>query len=162
MRAYFEHQHLVTLADTNAVGNVYFTNYLAWQGACRECFLAARAPSVIAMLSGDFVLVTVSCSCDFFAELYALDQVSVRMFLRSIVANRIVADFDYYRVNHGPAQLVARGNQTVACMTRHDGQLAPAEIPAELVRALAPYAEANSPAAEQLAAMSATVVSTVV
>jgi len=136
MRPYFDFAHLVTFADTNLVGNVYFANYLSWQGECRERFLAAHAPGVVARLAGDLALATVSCSCEYFSELYALDVVSVRMSLRSIDFNRIAMDFGYYRVNAGPAQLVARGEQTVACMIRHGGELMPVAVPDELRRAL--------------------------
>lgn len=142
MRAYFEYRHVVTLADTSLVGNVYFTNYLAWQGACREHFLAQHAPAVVDRLTEDIALVTTSCSCEFFSELYATDQVSVRMTLDSIAANRITMNFGYYRLNLDPAQLVARGTQTIACMTRQAGQLMPADIPSELVSALSSYADA--------------------
>jgi enediyne biosynthesis thioesterase len=140
MPAYFDYQHLVTFADTNLVGNVYFSNYLAWQGACREHFLAEHAPAVAGLLQRDLALVTVSCSCEFFSELYAIDKVSVRMSLAGCVANRILMDFEYYRIAPLPAQLIARGHQTVACMTRADGGLIPAEIPAELAAALVSYA----------------------
>lgn len=158
MKPFFEYRHLVTFADTNLVGNVYFSNYLAWQGACREQFLAERAPGVAGMLAGDLALVTVACSCDYFGELYALDQVSVRMSLAGVAANQVAVDFDYYRLNCDPAQLVARGGQTVACMRRQGSQLKAAPIPAELAAALAPYAGAGSPAAEQLARACAAVV----
>jgi enediyne core biosynthesis thioesterase len=138
--AYFEYQHLVTFADTNLVGNVYFANYLAWQGACRERFLAQHAPSVVGRLMSDFALVTVSCSCEYFSELFALEEVSVRMSLAGITVNRIATRFDYYRLNRGPAQLVARGAQTVACMVRHGVDLVPAGIPDDLADALIRYA----------------------
>jgi enediyne biosynthesis thioesterase len=140
VRTHYEYRHFVTLADTNLVGNVYFTNYLAWQGACREQFLAQHAPSVVGNLAKDLALVTVSCSCEFFSELYAMDQVSVRMTLAGATANRITMTFDYYRLNVDPAQLVARGAQTIACVTRQAGQLKPIDIPDELASALNGYA----------------------
>jgi enediyne biosynthesis thioesterase len=140
MPAYFEYQHLVTFADTNLVGNVYFANYLAWQGACREHFLAEHAPAIAGLMQRDLALVTVSCSCDFFSELYAINKVSVRMSLATCAANRISMDFEYYRTDPLPAQLVARGRQTIACMTRTEGGLVPAEVPADLAVALARYA----------------------
>ncbi|GAA3119762.1 acyl-CoA thioesterase [Planomonospora alba] len=142
MRPYFAYEHLVTFADTNLVGNVYFANYLAWQGACRERFLAAHAPGVLRDLAGDLALVTVSCSCEFFAELTAFDTVSIRMSLRDIDVNRIVMDFDYFRLNSGPGQLVARGTQTVACMKRTGDELVSVDVPPELYHALAAYAGA--------------------
>ncbi|MEV3925653.1 acyl-CoA thioesterase [Actinomadura coerulea] len=141
MRAYFEYRHLVTFADTNLVGNVYFTNYLSWQGACRERFLAEKAPKTVARLNDDLALVTSSCSCEFFSELYALDTVSVRMSLAGIDFHQITMGFEYYRVTDGPARLVARGEQTVSCTLREEnGGLTPVEVPGELRTALDAYA----------------------
>lgn len=141
MKPYFVYEHLVTFADTNLVGNVYFANYLAWQGACREQFLAEHAPGVAHRLTDDLLLVTVSCSCEYFAELYALNLVQVRMTLRHIDGNRIAMDFGYYRLGPGPAQLVARGTQTVACMGHENGDVVPIAVPAELRGALDHYSD---------------------
>ncbi|MEV5830918.1 acyl-CoA thioesterase [Spirillospora sp. NPDC052242] len=137
---YYEYRHRVTFAETNVVGNVYFAVYLGWQGACREMFLADKAPGVVERLHDDLALVTVSCSCEYFAELFALDTVAVRMTLTGIDDHRIGMGFDYYRFGRGPAQLVARGEQTVACMARSSGELFPEPISEELMRALRPYA----------------------
>ncbi|MDL4776725.1 MULTISPECIES: acyl-CoA thioesterase [Thermomonosporaceae] len=139
MRPYYEFGHRVTFAETNVVGNVYFTGYLSWQGACRELFLADKAPQVIDRLHRDLALVTVSCSCEYFSELFALDEVSVRMTLVRQEGNQMTMAFDYYRVGRGPALLVARGEQTVACMVRTGDGLVPEKIPDELGAALRPY-----------------------
>ncbi|MBP2702999.1 acyl-CoA thioesterase [Microbispora sp. RL4-1S] len=140
MNPYYEHRQVVTFADTNVVGNVYFTHYFEWQGRCRERFLADQAPEVLQALAGDLVLVTVDCSCEFFAELYALDEVSIRMSLGGVDDNRVTMDFGYYRVGAGPARLVARGRQTIACLRRGPGgALVPVEIPGPLRRALDRY-----------------------
>lgn len=32
-------EHVVTFAETNLIGNVYFVNHVRWQGECRERFL---------------------------------------------------------------------------------------------------------------------------
>ncbi|MEV0666820.1 acyl-CoA thioesterase [Actinomadura luteofluorescens] len=140
MRAYFEYRHLVTFADTNLVGNVYFTNYLSWQGTCRERFLAEKAPKTVARMDGDLALVTSSCSCEFFSELFAFDTVSVRMSLVGIDFSQITMGFEYYRITDGPARLVARGEQTVSCTLRAEDGLTPVEVPGELRTALDAYA----------------------
>jgi len=139
MRPHFTYEHVVTFAETNLVGNVYFAHYVTWQGACREHFLAEHAPGVVARLATDLALVTVSCSCDYLSELYALDRVSIRMSLRAAAGNRVAMDFAYYRVGDGPAQLVARGTQEIACMTREGGRLVPVPVPDELEGALAAF-----------------------
>lgn len=145
MNPFYEHRQVVTFADTNVVGNVYFTHYFEWQGRCRERFLADQAPEVLQELSGDLALVTADCSCEFFAELYALDEVSIRMSLGGIEANRVTMDFRYYRLGAGPALLVARGRQTIACMRRGpSGALLPTEIPGPLRRALDRYSPVSA------------------
>ncbi|SDH76349.1 enediyne biosynthesis thioesterase [Sinosporangium album] len=140
----YNYRHLVTFEETNLVGNVYFTNYLRWQGHCRERFLADRAPGTLRSLRDGLALVTVNCRCDYFAELFALDQVELRMSLGGVEGNRVRMLFDYYRLpsqaSSRTPELVARGEQTVACMARTaDGDTTHADVPGEFARALEPY-----------------------
>lgn len=131
----FEYEHLVTFEDTNVVGNVYYVNHLRWQGHCRERFLQAHAPGVLAALADDFALVTLRCSCEYFAELFAFDRVTIGMALGEIRHHRILMRFDYVRDD----QLVARGEQEVGCMRRTPSGLSAVEVPPELRAALARY-----------------------
>jgi enediyne biosynthesis thioesterase len=63
MKAY-EYHHIVSFEETNLVGNVYYANYILWQGRCREMFLRDRSPGIIKELSQGLALVTVRVSCD--------------------------------------------------------------------------------------------------
>lgn len=137
MRPSWSYRHVVTLEETNAVGNVYFASYISWQGRCRELFLREHAPGVLAALGDGLALVTTRCSCDYFAELSAFDQVVVRMTLRELRQNRVVMDFEYVR--DGEGEVIARGEQEIACMERAGGVLRPTAVPEELRNALAPY-----------------------
>ena len=47
MSGYYEYRHIVGFEETNLVGNVYYVNYLRWQGRCRELFLKDMAPDVL-------------------------------------------------------------------------------------------------------------------
>jgi enediyne biosynthesis thioesterase len=136
----YEHRHVVGFEETNLVGNVYYVNHLRWQGRCREMFLHDHAPEILAELSGDLALATVRCSCDYLAELEAFDEIVVRMRLGGTVQNRITLLFEYWRQNGGGEELVARGEQVVACMRREGGRAVPTPIPAPLREALKPYA----------------------
>jgi len=138
MRPSWDYRHVVTLEETNAVGNVYFVSYLRWQGHCRELFLEERAPGVLAALREGLALVTTRCSCEYFAELDAFDRVLVRMTLAGLRHNRLVMRFEYVREQDG--DVVARGEQEIACMAREDAALRPTPVPTELSEALAPYA----------------------
>ncbi|MBN2563241.1 MAG: acyl-CoA thioesterase [Phycisphaerae bacterium] len=141
MRVY-EYRHVVGFGETNLLGNVYYTHYLEWQGRCREMFLRDHAPEVLGELSRDLRLVTVRCSCEYFDELWGLDEVLLRMRLAAFVQNRVKMDFEYYRCKDGAEQLVAKGEQEVACMRARGDQMVPAPIPDGFRDALRPYSEA--------------------
>ena len=136
MPGHYVHRHRVTFDETNVVGNVYFAHYLRWQGHCREHFLADHAPGVLAALAGGLALVTVDCAAEFYAETWAADLIEIRMTLAGLAGNRVTMSFDYLRMPDGPAELVARGRQSIACMRRDDGRLEPAPVPDELRDAL--------------------------
>ena len=138
---FYEYRHVVSFQETNLVGNVYFTNHLAWQGRCREMFLRDHAPDVIDELSRGLSLATVNCSCEYFAELTAFDEIVVRMRLAELVQNRMRLAFEYWRRKQGTDELVARGEQQIACMKRDGKNFAPAPVPKSLQAALAQYAE---------------------
>jgi enediyne biosynthesis thioesterase len=133
---FYEYRHIVGFQETNLVGNVYYTNHLAWQGRCREMFLRQHAPEVIDELNHGLSLATMSCSCEYFAELAVFDEVMVRMRLAELVQNRMRLAFEFWR----GGELVARGEQQIACMRREGEKLLPAPVPPSLRAALAAYA----------------------
>jgi len=141
MKAY-EYRHVVGFEETSLAGNVYYANHLRWQGRARELFLRQYAPDILSRLEQGFALVTLSCSCDYLAELRAFDEVCVCMFLVAMTQNRITMRFEYWRENQ-PRELVARGKQEIACMQREGNNLGPAPVPKSLREALAPFAQTS-------------------
>ncbi|WP_213451355.1 acyl-CoA thioesterase [Rhizomonospora bruguierae] len=140
MDGYYEYRHTVGLEETNLVGNVYYVNYLRWQGRCREMFLKEWAPEVLDDLRADLKLFTLRVSCEFFAELTAFDDLAIRMRLAELAQTQIQFTFDYVRLTPGEGEtLVARGLQRVACMRGPNTRTVPARVPESLVRALEPY-----------------------
>jgi enediyne core biosynthesis thioesterase len=141
---YYEYSHRVGFEETSLVGNVYYVNHLRWQGRCRELFLREHAPEVLGELGDGLALATVRCSCDYLSELQAFDEVLVRMRLGGMAQNRITLHFEYWRrAAAGGEELVARGEQQVACMRRDaaaGGAMVATAIPAALREALRPYA----------------------
>lgn len=136
----FEYRYQVGFEDTNLVGNVYYVNHLRWQGRCREMFLREKAPEILDDLRNGLALATVRCSCDYLAELEAFDQILIRMRLGGIAQNRMTMLFDYFRVHpDGSEEIIARGEQQIACMRRENGKTVPTPIPAPLREALRPY-----------------------
>ena len=140
MRSY-EYHHVVGFEETNLVGNVYYVNHLRWQGRCREMFLRDHAPEVLAELAHGLSLATVRCSCEYLAELFAFDTITIRMRLGALTQSRITLVFEYWRNTKGTEELIARGEQQVACMRRNGELLVPAPVPGALREALRPYAE---------------------
>jgi len=134
---YYEYRHTVGFEETNLVGNVYYVNYLRWQGRCRELFLHDHAPEVLAELRADLRLFTLRVDCEFLAELAPFDRIAVRMRLVELAQTQLELAFDYLRVNDD--LLVARGRQRIACMRGSAGRTAPARIPTHLARALDPF-----------------------
>ncbi|XVQ84271.1 acyl-CoA thioesterase [Microbispora siamensis] len=141
MSTYYEYLHTVGFEETNIVGNVYYVNYLRWQGRCREMFLKERARDVLADLQDDLKLFTLKVDCEFFAEITAFDELSIRMRLVELAQTQLEFGFDYVRLNpDGTESLIARGRQRVACMRGPNTKTMPARVPESLVRALEPYA----------------------
>jgi enediyne core biosynthesis thioesterase len=139
MSDYYEIRHTVGFEETNLVGNVYYVNYLRWQGRCREMFLKEQAPAVLAEVRDDLKLFTLKVDCEFFSEITAFDELSIRMRLEELTSTQVQFAFDYVRVTDGDETLVARGRQRVACMRGPNTNTVPTRVPAALREALAPY-----------------------
>lgn len=139
MESYYEYRHLVGFEETNLVGNVYYVNYLRWQGRCREMFLRDQAPDVLAEVQDDLKLFTLKVDCEFLAEITAFDELSIRMRLEDLTQTQVGFAFDYVKLTGGQEVLVARGRQRIACMRGPNGDTRPAKVPDALREALSRY-----------------------
>ncbi len=151
MSSYFEYRHVVGFEETNLVGNVYYVNYLRWQGRCREMFLRERAPAVLEDVRDDLKLFTLRVDCEFFAEITAFDELSLRMRLDELTQTQVQFSFDYVRVTDDAEDLVARGRQRIACMRGPNTNTVPTRVPDALRVALAPYSQASGRSGGRLA-----------
>ena len=140
MDQYYEYRHVVGFEETNLVGNVYYVNYVRWQGRCREMFLLEHAPDVLDEIRLDLKLFTLKSECEYLAELSAFDELSIRMRLEDLTQTQIGFAFDYVRVSNGFDELVARGRQRVACMRGPNTDTRPSRVPDSLRTALSRYA----------------------
>jgi len=136
---FYEHKHVVSFDETNLVGNVYYANHIRWQGLCREMFIREHAPGLLEELKRGLLLVTIRCSCEYYAEVFAFDEIAIRMRLVDTTQNRITMGFEYLRHTSSGDELVARGEQQVACMRMEGETPVPTPIPAALKDALAFY-----------------------
>lgn len=146
MPNYYEYRHVVGFEETNLVGNVYYVNYVRWQGRCREMFLYEHAPDVLMDLRDDLKMFTLKVECEFVSELTAFDELSIRMRLEDLTQTQIGFGFDYLRLRNGE-ELVARGRQRVACMRGPNTATRPARVPESLRVALERYAAGRVPVA---------------
>jgi enediyne biosynthesis thioesterase len=131
---------VVGFEDTNAMGNVYFSNYLSWQGKCRELFIREKTPELIQDLDeGLLTLITLHCSCTYLSELKAFDEVSIDMSLDNVVYNRVKVIFEYRKLGNGTSQVVASGIHEIGCFCRDEEGLKTIAIPSALMEALEAY-----------------------
>lgn len=132
MNRYYEYRHVVGFEETNLVGNVYYANYVRWQGQCREMFLLEHAPDVLDDLLGSLRLITLSTDCEFLGELAPFDELSMRMRVSDLTQTQIGFTFDYVRIKSGAEDLVAKGLQRIACMRHDNGRIMPTRVPESL------------------------------
>ncbi|HKQ38163.1 MAG TPA: acyl-CoA thioesterase [Verrucomicrobiae bacterium] len=135
MKRAYEYRHIVGFEETNLVGNVYYVNHVSWQGRVREMFLREHAPDVIKELSRGLSLATLRVSCEYLAELNAFDEVIIRMCLGELTQSKITLLFEYWRGE----ELIARGEQQIACFQRDGENLVPTPVPKSLREALRAY-----------------------
>jgi enediyne core biosynthesis thioesterase len=138
-RPAFVYRHVVSFEETNVVGNVYFARHVAWQGRCREMFLKLNASEILHEIEHDLRLVTLRVSCEYFEELYALDEIEVHMSLAHLRQHRIGLDFQIIKLRPSRSLCAARGFQEIGCMRVTDNGLVPIRPPAALAQALIPF-----------------------
>ena len=141
--AAYEYEHTVGFEETSFVGNVYFTNYLLWQGHCREMFLRDHAREVLDLLSRrEVAFITRRCSCDYGGDFgfVAFDRVLVRMRLSKFRGGRMTLEFAYTNADR-PDEVVATGEQEVYCKAQRGGAWVPEPFPVPLIRALQRFAD---------------------
>jgi enediyne core biosynthesis thioesterase len=139
---YYEYRHRVGFEETNVVGNVYFTHYLRWQGRCREMFLEQHAPALMAEMGRSLALATTRVACSYHRELAAFDEVAIRMSAASMTPSRLTMTFQYFRLGRdGQEELVAEGEQEIACLERRGERMEPAPLPQPLRDAVELYME---------------------
>ena len=135
----YEYRHIVCFEETNLVGNVYYVNHLSWQGRVREMFLRDHAPDIIEELTRGLSLATIRVSCEYLAELNAFDEIIIRMRLGELTQSRMTLLFEYWRGGPSGDELIAKGEQEVACLWREGKKLTPTPVPKSLREALQPY-----------------------
>ena len=136
----YEFCYVTSLQDTNVVGNIYFANFIAWQGKCREFFLKEKAPDILKKVEkNEIALITLSCSCNYLGELKAFDEVQILLSLNKVEGNRITMEFEYFKIVEQIRKLVATGTHEIGCFERVNDELQPIPIPESLKLSLREY-----------------------
>ena len=107
MEQYYEYRHVVGFEETNLVGNVYYVNYVRWQGRCREMFLLEHAPTVLDELRDGLKLFTISTECEYLSEATAFDELAIRMRLASCTSRSGTSGRNRGRVNSSIFELAS-------------------------------------------------------
>ncbi|MEN5231548.1 acyl-CoA thioesterase [Sphingobacterium faecium] len=139
-RSYYEYRFISTFEETNVVGNIYFANYVVWQGKCREHFLYEYCPDIIKEINNGLALITLDLSMEYISQLFAFDHVVMRMYLEGNSSSRLLMSFEYFKINsENDWELIAKGTQSTLAMREKDGKLSPCEFPNSLFRVFEEY-----------------------
>ena len=134
---HFEYRHIVCFEETNVVGNVYYGNHVLWQGRCREMFLREYCPDIPQKVAEGLSLVTLRVACYYSEEAFAFQEIALRMRVGWLRQNRLELLFDYVRLDpDGSEELIARGEQQVACLMVSDGKHEPQLFPDSMLDAI--------------------------
>lgn len=129
---------VVSFQDTNVVGNVYFAQYFAWQGKCREAFLREHAAQILDDFKAGFGIITKDAQCQFVREARAFDELLIEMFLDDLTPLSVTMRFDYYRRESTGRVLLAQGSQSTMWVNPEHRL---SVMPDYLYRAIQDYAE---------------------
>ena len=129
----FEYRLVTTFEETNLVGNIYFANYVLWQGKCREMFLYEYCPEVVEEISNGLALITLDLSVQYISQLFAFDKVVIRMFLEVQSESRLLMKFKYYKEEGNQLTLAAEGSQATAAMREINGKMIPVQFPESML-----------------------------
>lgn len=133
----FRTEVMVTLKDTNAFGNVYFSNYIQYQGEVREKFLLSSVPGLHEMMTATSIrLVTIETYNKFINNSYFGDTLLVELTTSEI--NGASCRLNITFKNKETGELVGQGYQRV-CIVGATGRVM--RIPANLLDILDFYQE---------------------
>ncbi|WDP84526.1 MAG: hypothetical protein HUN05_04655 [Desulfobacter sp.] len=92
----FRTEIMVTLKNTNAFGNVYFSNFIEYQGVVQEKFLLANVPDLHELMANQSIrLVTVDTYNRFLANAYFGDTLVVELTTSDIKAATCRLDISF-------------------------------------------------------------------
>ena len=117
----FKTEIMVTLKNTNVFGNVYFSNFIEYQGIIREKFLLANVPDLHELMANRSVrLVTVDTYNRFISNAYFGDTLVAELTTSEIKAATCRLDIRF--LNKATKAMVGEGYQRF-CMVGEKGKV---------------------------------------
>jgi enediyne core biosynthesis thioesterase len=135
----YEYRFKTTFEETNVVGNIYFANYALWQGKCREMFLYDYCRDILQDINDGLALITTDLSLQFISQLFAFDEVVIRMTLGAHSQSRLMMEFEYFREHEDQLTLVCRGHQATVAMRKSGDRMVAVPFPQPLLDTLEAY-----------------------
>jgi acyl-CoA thioesterase FadM len=135
---WFQVQLIPTYDDTNAVGNVYFANYVRWVGKARELFFNECMPGFDLSTTAYYVL-TRSFHHEFRREAKEFEDVLVRIKIAGNNRKFVTLRHEIVSPLHG---ILGRGEQSIMFLDAKS--LQPLDIPRAIVEGFLPYWPKNS------------------
>ncbi len=106
--------------DANAVGNIYFSNYYAWQSRLIDDYIYKLFPRCYSDPSLNGTPVCLNARVNHLQDAMPFESIRVVMTLRALHTSAVTFGFDYYRVcEDGPPQRIAVGEQDVGWSQRN-------------------------------------------
>lgn len=117
----------VEFSETDMAGIVHFANFFRFMEECEHAFFRSFGMSVVGE-PGGVSWPRVAVSCDFRQPLRFEDEVTTQLLVATVGSKSI----RYVFVIRRGAEEVARGQVTVACVQKVNGQMRAVEIPADV------------------------------
>lgn len=91
----YDYRQTVTIGGTNAMRNVYFSEYFQIQGVVRELWIKECVPNGPRHLANGLILSTKSAHCEYRAPFYLFDSILCRMHIEDLqrVSAKLVFEF---------------------------------------------------------------------
>ena len=117
----FRTEIVVTLKNTNVFGNVYFANFIEYQGVVREKFLLANVPDLHQLMAEQKIrLVTVDTYNRFISNAYFGDTLVVELTTSDIKAATCRLNINFK--NKATGDLIGKGYQRI-CVVSEKGRV---------------------------------------
>ena len=130
----FEYKTIVTIGDTNVLGNMYFSNHFKIQGIVRELWMNQCVSNSMEHLSEGLILITKTAHCDYIKDFYLCDNILCYMSIGKIGRANFELNFEF--VNESTSEMHALGYQKIVFA---DSQHKICKIPNDFLTAAKEY-----------------------